>query len=199
MNYNEIMKQQIQRLDKKPKLLLHVCCAPCSSGVLPRLADFFDITLFYYNPNTFPKDEYLLRAEQFAKLTNLPLIVCDYNHEQFLNAIKGLELEAEGGTRCEQCILLRMKKSFEFAKLNQFEYVTTTLSISPHKNADYINKIGIYLEREYDLPYLRSDFKKENGYLTSITESKKYQLYRQDYCGCEFSKTTMLNNDVCKA
>lgn len=187
MNYNEIMKQQISKLAGKPKLLLHVCCAPCSSGALPRLVDYFDITLFYFNPNTFPESEYLLRAEQFAKLTNLPLLVCDYNHSQFVAEIKGLEAEPEGGKRCEKCIGLRLKTSFEYAKTHGFDYVTTTLSISPHKDAEYINKIGIQLEREFGVKYLRADFKKENGYLYSINESKKHDLYRQDYCGCEFS------------
>lgn len=189
MNYNEIMKQQLNKLTGKPKLLLHVCCAPCSSGVLPRLEQYFDITLFYNNPNTFPQNEYILRAEQFAKLTHLPLIICDYQHSQFLNAIKGFEAELEGGKRCEKCIELRMENSFEYAKTHGFNYVTTTLSISPHKNAEYINKIGIQLEREYGITYLRADFKKENGFLDSITNSKKFDLYRQDYCGCEFSIT----------
>lgn len=190
MNYNLVMKQQINNLSGKPKLLLHVCCAPCSSGVLPKLQSHFDITLFYYNPNTFPEDEYLLRAEQFAKLTNLPLIVCDYNHKEFLNSISGLEGEPEGGKRCENCIKLRMQQSFEYAKYNNFEFVTTTLSVSPHKNAEYINRIGIQLEKQYDIPYLRADFKKENGFLDSIINSKKLDLYRQDFCGCEFSHLT---------
>lgn len=187
MNYNLVMKQQINNLSNKPKLLLHVCCAPCSSGVLPKLQNFFDITLFYYNPNTFPEDEYLLRAKQFSKLTNLPLIICDYNHKDFLDTISGLENEQEGGKRCEKCINLRMEKSFEYAKLNNFKFVTTTLSVSPHKNAEFINKIGIELEKKYNTPYLRADFKKENGFLDSIVNSKKFDLYRQDFCGCEFS------------
>ena len=187
VNYNIKMKQQIQNLNGKPKLLLHVCCAPCSSGVLPELQQHFDITLYYYNPNTYPKDEYLLRADQFAKLTNLPLVVCDYNHDEFFNSIKGLEQCEEGGARCQKCIAVRLENSFAYAKANNFDYVTTTLSISPHKDADFINMCGQQLEQQYNVSYLYADFKKDNGYLNSINESKKFDLYRQDYCGCEFS------------
>ncbi len=186
-NYNLMMKQQLSNLKGKPKLLLHVCCAPCSSGVLPKLKQYFEITLFYYNPNTYPQDEYLLRAEQFAKLTDLPLIVCDYNHNEFLTEIKGLEQVKEGGARCQKCIELRLKQSFEYATKQGYDYVTTTLSISPHKDAEFINACGQKLQEEYKVNYLYADFKKENGYLNSITESKKHDLYRQEYCGCEFS------------
>ena len=186
-NYNIIMKQQLSKLTGKPKLLLHVCCAPCSSGVLPRLKEYFDITLFYYNPNTYPKEEYLLRAEQFAKFTDLPMICMDYDHNEFLNNIKGFENCKESGSRCQKCIQLRLKISFEYAKTNNYDYVTTTLSISPHKDAEFINTCGKRLQDEYNIKYLYADFKKENGYLNSISESKKYDLYRQEYCGCEFS------------
>jgi predicted adenine nucleotide alpha hydrolase (AANH) superfamily ATPase len=186
-NYNLMMKQQISNLVGKPKLLLHVCCAPCSSGVLPKLKEYFDITLFYYNPNTYPKDEYILRAEQFNKLTDLPLVVCDYEHSEFLNEIKGFEQSPEGGDRCQKCIALRMKQSFEYALTNNYDYVTTSLSISPHKDAEFINACGKKMEQQYNVAYLYADFKKENGYLNSISESKKFDLYRQDYCGCEFS------------
>ncbi len=186
-NYNLMMKQQISTLSGKPRLLLHVCCAPCSSGVLPKLKEYFNITLFYYNPNTYPQSEYLLRAEQFAKLSDLPIIVCDYEHNEFLNEIKGYEQSAEGGERCQKCIALRMKKSFEYALKHNYDYVTTTLSISPHKDAEFINACGKTLEQQYNMKYLYADFKKENGYLNSISESKKFDLYRQDYCGCEFS------------
>ena len=187
VNYNLVMKQQLSNLKGKPTLLLHVCCAPCSSGVLPKLKEYFDITLYYYNPNTYPKDEYLLRAEQFAKLTQLPLVICDYDHNQFLSTIKGLELTTEGGTRCQKCIELRLESSFNYAKANHFDYVTTTLSISPHKDAQFINICGEKLQTKYSVNYLYADFKKDNGYLISINESKKFDLYRQDYCGCEFS------------
>lgn len=181
------MKQQISALSGKPKLLLHVCCAPCSSAVIERISQHFDITLFYFNPNTYPLSEYALRAEQFVKLSNLPIIVCNYDHNEFLNTIKGYEHCKEGETRCQKCIELRMRKSFEYAKLNNFDIVTTTLSISPHKDHIFINKCGEALEQEYAIPYLYADFKKENGYLNSIKLSKQFDLYRQDYCGCEFS------------
>ena len=186
-NYNLMMKRQLTSLTGKPKLLLHVCCAPCSSGVLPKLKEYFDITLFYYNPNTYPKDEYLLRAEQFSKLTDLPIIVCDYEHLEFLNEIKGCEQAKEGGERCQKCIALRLKQSFEYALKYNYDYVTTTLSISPHKDAEFINACGSEYAQQYNVKYLYADFKKENGYLNSINESKRLDLYRQDYCGCEFS------------
>ncbi len=187
IDYNIKMQEQINTITGKPKLLLHVCCAPCSSGVLPRLKQFFDITLYYYNPNTYPENEYLLRAKQFAKLSDLPLLICDYDHSQFLNYIEGNEKDAEGGARCQKCIELRLKSSFESAKTNNFDYVTTTLSISPHKDAKFINECGQKLQQTYNVKYLYADFKKENGYLNSINESKRLDLYRQDYCGCEFS------------
>ncbi|MBQ7880899.1 MAG: epoxyqueuosine reductase QueH [Clostridia bacterium] len=190
VNYNLVMKQQLSALQGKPRLLLHVCCAPCSSGVLPKLKEYSDITLYYYNPNTYPKDEYLLRAEQFAKLTDLPLVVCDYNHNEFLDAVKGFEQNQEGGTRCQKCIELRLENSFNYAKTNNYDYVTTTLSISPHKDAQFINSCGKKLQQQYNVTYLYADFKKDNGFLFSINESKKYDLYRQEYCGCEFSFTT---------
>ena len=195
VNYNAKMKQQISKLSGKPKLLLHVCCAPCCSGVLPRLKEVFDITLYYYNPNTYPEDEYLLRAKQFAKLCNLPLVVEEYNHNEFLNVVKGLELMPEGGKRCKTCIKLRLEQSFKYAKLNDFDYVTTSLSISPHKDADFINVCGEQLQELYNINYLYADFKKENGYLNSINESKKLELYRQDYCGCEFSLGRLNDNN----
>lgn len=188
INYNLMMKEQLSNLTGKPKLLLHVCCAPCTSGVLPVLKNFFDITLFYYNPNIYTKDEYLLRAEQFAKLTNLPIIISEYNHDEFLNVAKNLEKEVEGGKRCNECIKLRLEKSFEYAVANKFDYISSTLSISPHKDANFINECGNNLSQIYSIKYLYADFKKENGYLNSINISKELNLYRQIFCGCEFSK-----------
>ena len=187
VNYNLKMKQQISNLTGKPSLLLHVCCAPCSSAVIQKLNEYFNITLFYFNPNTYPESEYNLRFEQFQKLTNLPIIKCEYNHHQFLNEIIGLEQDKEGGNRCQKCITLRLKQSFEYAKDNGFDFVTTTLSISPHKDAEFINLVGQQLEKQYNVKYLYADFKKDNGYLNSINLSKQFNLYRQDYCGCEFS------------
>lgn len=188
INYNLMMKEQLSNLTGKPKLLLHVCCAPCTSGVLPVLKNFFDITLFYYNPNIYTKDEYLLRAEQFAKLTNLPIIISEYNHDEFLNVAKNLEKEVEGGKRCNECIKLRLEKSCEYAVVNKFDYISSTLSISPHKDANFINECGNNLSQTYPIKYLYADFKKENGYLNSINISKELNLYRQTFCGCEFSK-----------
>lgn len=195
INYNLKMKQQLSSLHGKPKLLLHVCCAPCSSGVLPKLKEYFDITLYYYNPNTYPKDEYLLRAEQFARLSDLPLIICDYEHNEFLNTIKGFEQDVEGDSRCQKCIKLRLQQSFKYADINNYDYVTTTLSVSPHKDAEFINTCGEQLEKIYNTKYLYADFKKDNGYLNSITESKRLNLYRQDYCGCEFSINPNINKN----
>lgn len=185
-DYNKLMKKEIESLATQKKLLLHVCCAPCSSACLERL-NAFDITLYYFNPNTYPQTEYELRAQQFAKLTNLPLIVENYNHQLFLDTIIGNENSPEGGVRCQLCIKNRLKNSFEYAKNNGFDYVTTTLTISPHKDAEYINKIGNELAQQYGIKFLPSDFKKENGFLNSIILSKQLGLYRQDYCGCEFS------------
>ena len=185
-DYNQLMKQEMCKLNNKPKLLLQVCCAPCSSACLDRLTAF-DITLFYFNPNTYPEKEYNLRAEQFSKLTNLPFIIYPYNHQEFLNYIKGHELDKEGEMRCQKCIELRLMKTFEYAKNNGYDYVTTTLTISPHKDAEFINTCGKRLEEEYQVKFLHSDFKKENGFLNSIKLSKEFDLYRQDYCGCEFS------------
>ena len=188
INYNELMKQEISNLKSTPKLLLHVCCAPCTSSVLERL-NTFNVVLYYYNPNTYPKEEYFLRAKQFDKLSNSPLIIEEYRHTEFLEKVKGFENQLEGGLRCEKCIKLRLEKSFKYAKENNFDYITTTLSVSPHKNAEYINKIGLELSKKYNVKFLVADFKKENGFLNSIKLSKEFGLYRQDYCGCEFSIT----------
>jgi len=189
-DYNKIMKEQIKNLPKNKKLLLHVCCAPCTSAVLERVKDF-DITLYYYNPNTYPKEEYELRFNQFKFLKNLDInfntVLADYNHFEFLDLALGLDREIEGGVRCEKCIRLRLEKSFQFAKNNGFNFVTTTLSISPHKNAEFINRCGEELEKIYGVKFLYADFKKENGFLNSIKISKDLNIYRQDYCGCEFS------------
>ncbi len=186
-DFNKLMKE-IANNATNQKLLLHVCCAPCSSACLDRLKNF-NVTLFYYNPNTYPKSEYDLRRQQFDKLTNLPIVNCAYNHQDFLSAIQGNEQQKEGGIRCQKCIALRLEKTFEYAKNNGFDYVTTTLTISPHKDAEYINTKGLELANKYGVKFLPSDFKKENGFLNSIILSKQLDLYRQDFCGCEFSRT----------
>lgn len=186
IDYNKLMQEEITSFGYKPKLVLHCCCAPCSSAVLERLSSFFEITLYYYNPNTYPVEEYDHRADEFRKL-GVKIIKENYDHQEFLNATKGLEIDGEGGERCKKCILLRMEKTFQFAKSNNYDIVTTTLSISPHKDAEYINRIGEMLQEKYGIKYLHADFKKQNGYLRSIEICKNLGIYRQDYCGCEFS------------
>lgn len=178
----------------KPKLLLHVCCAPCSSYVLTYLSDYFDITVLYYNPNISPIDEYNKRLNEEKRLikelnkNNIHIMECEYDNESFENIAKGLEDAKEGGIRCHKCYTLRMEKTAEIAKEKNFDYFTTTLTISPLKNSQVLNKIGHDLEEKYNVKYLYSDFKKKEGYKTSIILSKKYNLYRQNYCGCEYSK-----------
>lgn len=174
----------------KPRLLLHACCGPCTSGVFDQLYPYFNITIIYYNPNTYPYDEYILRYKQLEILKNymdFELIFMDYNDEEFYSKVKGLEEEIEGGKRCEVCYKLRLEKTAQIAKGKGFDYFTSTLSVSPYKNADKLNKIGQELENIYNIKYIYSDFKKNEGYKNSIKNSKEYGLYRQDYCGCEYS------------
>ncbi|MBE7076405.1 MAG: epoxyqueuosine reductase QueH [Clostridiales bacterium] len=185
-DYNKMFNEIIDSLEGKPKLLLHVCCAPCYSGVFERLKDF-DLTLYYYNPNTYPEEEYEVRYHEFEKFNQNKIVKEKYNHNEFLEKAIGLEQEKEGGSRCEKCIRLRIEKSFQFALDNGYDYVTTSLSVSPYKNAEFINNLGKELEEKFGVKYLFADFKKENGYLKSIQNSKEFGLYRQDYCGCEFS------------
>lgn len=187
IDYNKIMQEEISSFGKKPKLLLHCCCAPCSSAVIERLNNFFEITFYYYNPNIYPKDEFEHRKNEFNKL-GIEVISEKYNHDEFLSLVKGKENEQEGGLRCQICIAQRMDKSFQFAKENNFDVVTTTLSISPHKDCEFINKTGEQLQEKHGIKYLHADFKKKNGYLRSIQICKHLEIYRQDYCGCEFSK-----------
>lgn len=178
--------------NKKPKLLLHSCCAPCSSGVLEQLIKQFDITIFYYNPNIYPSSEYDKRVKEqkkFIKLfdKNIKFLEIGYESANFYKAVKGMEDEKEGKERCFTCYRLRLEKTALLAKEQNYDYFTTTLSLSPYKNANKLNDIGKELSTIYDVKYLYSDFKKNNGYLRSIENSKKYNLYRQPYCGCEFS------------
>ncbi len=177
-----------------PALLLHSCCAPCSSYVLEYLSNYFSITIFYYNPNIYPNEEYSRRADEQKNLINalavrnpVNFIEGEYNPDSFFNAVQGFENEAEGGERCFRCYELRLNEAAILAKSNGFDYFTTTLSISPHKNAEKLNEIGAILAEKYGIKYLPSDFKKKNGYKRSIELSKEYGLYRQDYCGCIFS------------
>ena len=178
-----------------PSLLLHSCCAPCSSYVLEYLSQFFNITVLYYNPNISPKDEYLYRLQEEKRLISemkfknpVKILDCDYNADEFFTVAKGLEKEPEGGKRCEKCFDLRLDFTAKTAKTNNFDYFATTLTISPLKNANLINQIGDSLAEKYNVKYLSSDFKKKEGYKRSITLSKEYNLYRQNYCGCIYSK-----------
>ena len=159
INYDKIMQEEISSFGGKPKLLLHWCCAPCSSAVIERIKKFFDITFYYYNPNIYPKEEYILRANEFEKL-GVKFVSEEYDHENFLNFIKGKENESEGGVRCQVCIADRLNKSFQYAVENGFEVVTTTLSISPHKDCEFINVQGEKLQEKYGVRYLHADFKK---------------------------------------
>ncbi len=198
MNYQKELEHLIDQLEKeqrRPRLFLHSCCAPCSSYVLEYLSVYFDITIFFYNPNIHPEEEYIRRVEeQKALIKAMPLksevhfLQGDYVPLEYYEAIKGLELEPEGGERCFVCYELRLREAARGAAFGGYDYYTTTLSISPHKNAEKLNEIGERLAEEYHIPYLPSDFKKKNGYKRSIELSKEYDLYRQDYCGCVFSK-----------
>ena len=195
MNYQIVLENTLKNLKEKKTLLLHDCCAPCSSYVIEYLSNYFDITILFYNPNINNDTEYnkrLQELERFVKefKTNNPVKVISlgYNHDEYLQTVLGLEEEKEGGSRCLKCYRLRIEKTFEYAKQYNFDYVTTTLTISPLKNSQVINKIGSELENIYHINYLYSDFKKKEGYKRSIVLSHEYNLYRQDYCGCEFSK-----------
>lgn len=189
-NYNNIFEDITSKLNYRPKVLLHSCCAPCSSHVVTLLKEYFDVTVLYYNPNIYPLEEYLKRKNEQIKLLeilNIPIMDIDYDHNEFKENVKGFEDEKEGGARCNKCFALRLEKTAILAQLNQFEYFCTTLTVSPYKNSQIINKIGAMLEQKYNVKYLYSDFKKKEGYKKSIELSKKYDLYRQHYCGCEYS------------
>ena len=195
MNYDIEMEKQITNLHEGDKLLLHACCAPCSSAVLERLANFFEITIFYYNPNITDEDEYNKRIAEIKKLISLvhakykiSLIEGNYEPENFLEMAKGLEKEPERGKRCYKCYEMRLEETARIAEELGFDNFCTTLTLSPHKNANWINEIGEKLNNKYKANYLYSDFKKKEGYKRSIVLSKEYGLYRQDYCGCIFSK-----------
>lgn len=197
-NYQKELEQIITQNEKEgvvPSLFLHSCCAPCSSYVLEYLSKFFNITVYYYNPNIFPSKEYEERAEEVERLVaEIPTVhpihfqSGVYNPIIFMNAIKGHESDPEGGARCEICFKLRLRETARLAALGGYDYFTTTLSISPLKDAQLLNTIGEEAGAEYKIHYLNSDFKKKNGYKRSIELSEEYKLYRQNYCGCVFSK-----------
>lgn len=197
MNYQKELDRLLERLKSEgrvPRLLLHSCCAPCSSYVLEYLNRYFEITVFYYNPNIYPESEYTKRIwEQQELISRMPFLhpvsflAGPYDQERFYEMARGLEHVKEGGERCLKCYELRLSEAARMAVKTEADYFTTTLSISPLKNADRLNEIGMRLGEEYGVPYLPSDFKKKNGYKRSIELSREYDLYRQDYCGCEFS------------
>lgn len=191
MNYYKEMINIINNLNYKPKLLLHSCCAPCSTTVIEALKDYFDLTIIYYNPNIEPIKEYEKRKEEQIRIINLYGINyfdSDYDNELFHEMSKGLENEPEKGIRCHKCYRLRMNYVAQKAKDNGYDYFCTTLTVSPYKLSNVINEIGIDLEKKYNVKYLVSDFKKNEGYKRSIELSRKYDLYRQNYCGCIYSK-----------
>ncbi|MFQ9515300.1 MAG: epoxyqueuosine reductase QueH [Eubacterium sp.] len=198
INYQKELEKLIeknQREKRTPTLLLHACCAPCSSYVLEYLSQYFYITVVFYNPNISTDEEYNHRAKELLRFIKekkfanpVKAIIEDYIPEEFYRAVKGLEECKEGGNRCFQCYSLRLERAANVAKEKGFDYFTTTLSISPLKNSAKLNEIGKELEEKYGVKYLYSDFKKKNGYKRSIELSKEYNLYRQNFCGCEFSK-----------
>ncbi len=190
---NEI--EYIKRNNLKPTLLLHACCAPCSSAVLEKLSEIFDITLFFYNPNISPESEFVFRLDELKNLLpkmnldKIDVVAPRYDNSEYEAIAGDLKDEKEGGKRCWKCYYLRLEKSLSYAREKGFDYVTTTLSISPYKNAQWLNEIGLELQGKYGVKYLCSDFKKDDGYKRSCHLSKEYDLYRQDYCGCIYSKT----------
>lgn len=200
MNFQKLLDGELEIIKQKnikPKLLIHACCGPCSSYVIEYLSKYFDITIFFYNPNIYPINEFVRRHDElnrfiseFNKNNNeeIKLLIHDYDPKVFYESIRGLEHAGEKSRRCYNCYKLRMTKSAKYAKENNFDYFTTTLSISPYKNANWINEIGKKIENKIDIKYLYSDFKKKNGYKRSLELSKEYNLYRQEYCGCVYSK-----------
>lgn len=197
INYKLLFDKEllhVKSMEKKPRLLLHACCAPCSSAVLETLSDFFEITLFFYNPNISPKEEFDFRLDELSRLlsemnlSSVDIVTPKYDPSEFFSIAKGKENEPEGGARCKECYYLRLMRSISYAEEHGYDYVTTTLSISPYKNAQLLNEIGIKLCEGKNTKYLCSDFKKGDGYKRSCTLSREFNLYRQNYCGCIFSK-----------
>ncbi len=202
MNYDKELEGIINSLDNKvPRLLLHSCCAPCSSYVIEYLSNYFDISIYYYNPNISPYEEYIKRKneqirfiKEFKSKNMLDIIDCDYDNDTYEELIKGLENEPERGNRCTVCFNLRLNNTALKAKELDYDFFGTTLTVSPYKNSNLINEIGLELEKKHDIKFLVSDFKKKNGYKRSIELSKEYNLYRQDFCGCKYSKRAKLSD-----
>lgn len=207
-NYQKELDRLLEGIEKEgrtPRLFLHSCCAPCSSYVLEYLSRYFEITVFFYNPNISPKEEYEKRVEEIRRMIGemefvhpVKLVEGEYDPQVFFRMAKGMEHIPEGGERCFGCYRLRMEEAARLAKEGNYDYFTTTLSISPLKNAQKINEIGEELAEIYQVPHLPSDFKKKNGYKRSIELSGEYELYRQDYCGCVFSKREREENKMQK-
>ena len=199
INYQKKLEELIKGLNGKPSLLLHSCCGPCSTEVIDFLKDYFEITVFYYNPNIEPLEEYLHRKSEQKRFLNeykeakIHFLDCEYDNYSFKEMAKGLENIPEGGARCNKCFYLRMKKTAIVAKENNFEYFGTTLTVSPHKNSTMINEIGEKISKEENIKYIYGDFKKNDGYKKSIEMSKAYNLYRQDYCGCLYGSEHIWN------
>jgi predicted adenine nucleotide alpha hydrolase (AANH) superfamily ATPase len=199
INYQKKMEEILSQLTRagtaRPKLLLHSCCAPCSSSVLQTLTPHFDIFIHFYNPNISPAEEYSKRLAEQKRLleemefsSQITLLEDIYDPQTFFSAVSGLEQEPEGGLRCTKCFALRLGRAAQKAAELDMDYFTTTLTVSPHKNAALLNELGLRLGEQYQIPFLCSDFKKKEGYKKSILLSSQYNLYRQDYCGCVFSK-----------
>lgn len=182
-------------LDNPPSLLLHSCCGPCSTSVLELLSDYFKVTLLYYNPNIYPSDEYYKRLEEQKKVLGkvngrfkIDFLEGRYDPAEYFDAVKGVEHLPEGSQRCFNCYELRLREAAQFAKKLHIDYFATTLSVSPYKNAQIINELGEKIAQEYEVNHLPNDFKKKDGYKKSVELSKSWNIYRQDYCGCPFSK-----------
>ena len=199
INYQKKLEELVSTFTSKPTLLLHSCCGPCSTRVIDYLKDYFEITVFYYNPNIEPIEEYLHRKSEQIRFINeykeskINFLDCDYDNEAFKKIAVGLENVPEGGSRCNKCFYLRLKKTAEVAKTNKYDYFGTTLTVSPHKNSSIINEIGEHISNEVGINYIYGDFKKQDGYKKSIELSKVYNLYRQDYCGCLYGKENLWN------
>ena len=198
VNYDNVFKDIVKNIKGTPTVLLHSCCAPCSSQVLARLSDYFLVTVLYYNPNIEPFSEYEKRKEEqkrfietFPSKNKISILDCDYENEVFHKNVKGLENEREGKARCPVCFRVRLDYTARKAKELNFEYFGTTLTVSPHKNSKQINILGGIIGDKYNVKYLFSDFKKKDGYKKSVELAKKYNLYRQDYCGCLYGKNNM--------
>ena len=195
-NYQKVLDEILKNIEGRPKLLLHACCGVCSSYVLEYLTNYFEITVLYYNPNIFPEAEYQKRLETQKEIIGkmvpeVKLLEIGYREEDFNNIAKGLEDEKEGGKRCPKCYYFRLEQTAKLAKENNYDYFCTTLSVSPYKDSEKLNKIGKLLAEKYQVNYLYSDFKKREGYKRSTELAKKYNLYRQNYCGCKYSKIEM--------